>query len=471
MKDYQLAWRNLWRNRKRTLITAASVFFAVFFALLMRSFQLGAYDRMFKNIIESYTGYLQVQNTEYFDDPVLDNAFEVDSSLFDKIQDDPNVTGIVPRLESFALAAVGSRTQGVIVMGIDPAGEEKVSGITNRLVRFRLTPQAIEKLKKEMIPERTRKLLDVFSDNTYSSVGRLMLDLGISTDDSARVLPVFRKDASFTNRYFTENEQKSVIIGSGLSTYLKAEVGDSVVLIGQGYHGTSAAGIYVVKGIVKLPAPDIDNIIVYIPINTARYLYAAPGMATSAVISLKNNDDKEIKATNLRLAGFVKNPLTLRTWRELNALLINQMEADNRSGIILIAILYLVIAFGVFGTVLMMLAERRKEFGMLVSIGMQKRKLAKVVSMEMFLIGFLGVLAGVIVSLPIVFYGNLHPIRFKGAMARMYEDYGFDPIMPTLLPDKYYLWQIVVVLIILLIAIIFSARKIFRINVINSMRN
>jgi putative ABC transport system permease protein len=244
-----------------------------------------------------------------------------------------------------------------------------------------------------------------------------------------------------------------------------------VVLIGQGYHGTSAAGIYVVKGIVKLPAPDIDNIIVYIPINTARYLYAAPGMATSAVISLKNNDDKEIKATNLRLAGFVKNPLTLRTWRELNALLINQMEADNRSGIILIAILYLVIAFGVFGTVLMMLAERRKEFGMLVSIGMQKRKLAKVVSMEMFLIGFLGVLAGVIVSLPIVFYGNLHPIRFKGAMARMYEDYGFDPIMPTLLPDKYYLWQIVVVLIILLIAIIFSARKIFRINVINSMRN
>jgi ABC-type lipoprotein release transport system permease subunit len=226
-----------------------------------------------------------------------------------------------------------------------------------------------------------------------------------------------------------------------------------------------------VKGIVKLPAPDIDNNIVYIPINAARYLYAAPGMATSAVISLKNSDDRDIKETDERLAKIVKDPLTLRTWRELNALLINQMEADNRSGIILIAILYLVIAFGVFGTVLMMLAERRKEFGMLVSIGMQKRKLAKVVSMEMFFIGFLGVLAGVIVSLPIVFYGNIHPIRFTGSVARMYEDYGFDPVMPTLLPDTYYLWQTVVVLIILLIAIAFSARRIFRINVINSMRN
>jgi len=52
----------------------------------------------------------------------------------------------------------------------------------------------------------------------------------------------------------------------------------------------------------------------------------------------------------------------------------------------------------------------------------------------------------------------------------MYEDYGFEPVMPTLLPDTYYLWQTVVVLIILAIAIGFSARKIFRINVINALR-
>jgi ABC-type antimicrobial peptide transport system permease subunit len=154
----------------------------------------------------------------------------------------------------------------------------------------------------------------------------------------------------------------------------------------------------------------------------------------------------------------------------MNALLLNQMEADNRSGAIMIGILYLVIAFGVFGTVLMMLAERRREFGMLVSIGMQKRKLAKVVSMEMLLIGFLGVAAGVIVSLPIVFYGNARPLRLTGEIARMYEDYGFEPVMPMLLPDAYYLWQVVVVLIILSFTVAFSVRKIFKMNVINALR-
>jgi ABC-type lipoprotein release transport system permease subunit len=247
-------------------------------------------------------------------------------------------------------------------------------------------------------------------------------------------------------------------------------VGDTLVLIGQGYHGTSAAGKYLIKGIVRLPAPDIDSRIVYLPISEAQDLYAAPGMATSAVLRLKNNDDDEVIRTGRRIAKLIDEPVTVRTWHELNALLINQMEADNRSGMIMIGILYLVIAFGVFGTVLMMMAERKREFGMLISIGMRKHKLALIVSFEMLLIGIIGLGAGVAASLPFVYYGNAHPIKFTGEMGRMYSDYGFDPVMPTLLPDVYYLWQIMIVLIILLIAILFSARRIFRINVINAIR-
>jgi len=470
MKDYQLAWKNLWRNKRRTLITAASVFFAIFFALIMRSFQLGSYDRLFKNAIESYSGYLQVQNIDYFDEPILDNSFELDQSTVNDLVKDQNVRTVVPRLESFALAAAGSKTQGVMVMGIDPEGEDRVSGIRSRMVKFKLTADAIKALKSEAVSDRTKRLLDLFGDESYSSTGRLMLDLGISEDDTAAVFPLITKHASFNNRYLEGQTLNSVLIGSGLSDYLKTNVGDTIVLIGQGYHGTTAAGKYEIAGIVKLPAPDIDNIIVYLPLETARELYAAPGMATTAVISLKNNDDDDVLMTAERLQGKLSDKLAVRTWHELNALLINQMEADNRSGAIMVGILYLVIAFGVFGTVLMMLAERRREFGMLVSIGMQKRKLAKIISLEMFFIGFIGIVAGVIASLPVVIYGHVYPFRFKGELARMYEDYGFEPVMPTLLPDKFYLWQILIVLIILAVAITFSVRKIFRINVINALK-
>jgi putative ABC transport system permease protein len=470
MTDYQLAWKNLWRNKRRTIITAASIFFAVFFSLVMRSFQLGAYDRMFKNIIESYTGYLQIQHRDYFDEPTIDNSFELSQPLIDKIESDPNVNTLVPRLESFALAADESRTQGVMVLGIDPEGEEKVTDLKSKLVKYKLTPESIQALKESTIPARTKKLLDVFTNESYSSEGRLLIDLDIGEEDTASVLPVLRRYASFKNRYLDNNETAGAIIGDGLSDYLKAGVGDTIVLVGQGYHGTSAAGKYEVRGIVRLPAPDIDNVIVYLPLAVAQELFAAPEMVTSAVLRLNNNDNENVLRSGESLRKLLNEPLTIRTWHELNALLINQMEADSRSGMIMIGILYLVIAFGVFGTVLMMMAERKREFGMLVSIGMRKNKLAKVVSFEMLLIGFLGLAAGVIASLPFVFYGNAHPIRFTGEMGRMYSDYGFEPIMPTLLPDTYYLWQIVVVLIILIIAILFSIRKIFRINVISALR-
>jgi len=381
MKDYQLAWKNIWRNRRRTLITAASVFFAVFFALVMRSFQLGVYDRMFKNVIESYSGYLQLQHEDYFDDPNIDNSFEIDQLLIDDLKEDQNVKDVVPRLESFALAASGNHTRGVIVMGIDPEGEDRVLNIRNRLVRYKLKDEVVDKLINDTIPERTKKLLDIFRNEAYTNAERMMQDLDISEDDSASILPVIRRHASFSNKFLASDDEEAVVIGEGLSDYLKAEIGDTIVLIVQGYHGTSAAGKYVIKGIVKLSTPDVDNIIVYLPLETARYLYAAPGMSTTAVISLYSNDDDDILQTGIRLKNRISEPLTIKTWQELNALLVNQMEADNKSGMIMIAILYLVIAFGVFGTVLMMMAERKREFGMLVSIGMQKHKLAKIISL------------------------------------------------------------------------------------------
>lgn len=470
MNDFQLAWKNLWRNKRRTIITAASVFFAVFFALIMRSIQLGSYDRMFRNIIESYSGYLQLQHQDYFDDPVLDNSFQVDPDLLERIENIDNVDHIVPRLESFALAAAGSHTHGVIVMGIDPERENEVSDIKSRMVKFRLNEDAVAKLKNELLPERMKDLLEVFGGESYSGTGRLMLDLGISVKDSSEILPVFRKNSSFPNRYFAGKDSGEVLIGNGLSEYLDVSIGDTLVLIGQGYQGVSAAGQYIVSGIVKLPAPDIDNSIVYMPINTARELYGAEGQSTSAVITLKDNDEEKVQEVFGSLQRMIPEPLTVRNWRELNALLVNQLDADNKSGMIMIGILYLVIAFGVFGTVLMMLAERRREFGMLVSVGMQKHRLSKVIAIELLMTGLLGVISGVIASLPVVFYYNFHPLRFRGQMAHMWEDYGFEPVMPTLLPDSYYLWQTVVVLIILAIAVLFSIRKIYGINVINSLK-
>ena len=451
------------------MITCASVFFAVFFALIMRSLQLGTYDHMFRNAIESYTGYLQIQHEDFWDNKIVDNTFEYSPDLEEAFDGMNNCTGFVPRFESFALVSSGTLTKGVMVMGIDPEKESFLSDTRSKLVKYQLNSASIDSLKNSELPEKIKKSLGLFEGNSYSSGSSLAADLNIEDKDSSFALPLFRKYSSFKNEYIKTGEP-GVLLGDKLAAYLKAGIGDTIVLLGQGYHGTTAAGKYRIKGIVKIPTPELDNKIVYLPLDICQDLFNARGMLTSLAITIADNDDDVIDRMIADLGEKIEPPLKVLGWREMNKLMINQMDADSKSGMIMIIILYLVIAFGIFGTVLMMTAERRREFGVLVAIGMQKSKLAVVVTTEMILMGLLGICSGIIAALPVILYGYRHPIRFHGEMAKMYEDYGMEAIMPFLLPDMYVLWQSVVVAIIVSIALIYPLRKIRSMEVVNSLK-
>ncbi len=469
MENLKLAWRNLWRNRRRTLITVASVFFAVFFAVAMRSLQLGSYDVMFKNIIESYTGYIQVQHNDFWDDKTIDNLIEFTPELEAKILADENVSETVMKIESFALASSGPQSKGVMVMGIDPVKEKYVSDVESKLVHYVLSKEAITALKDEGISDDLKDQLDIFTNSAYSTTARLQLDLGISDEDFPAILPLLEKHTSFESGYL-EQGKNDVVVGYKVAQYLNLELGDTLILIGQGYHGVSAAGKFRISGVVKMPSPDIDSRVVYIPVDVAQQLYGCENMITSLALQVENKRDEAIFETVSRLQESLGEEFSVLGWRKMNELMVQQMEADNQQGYIMIFILYMVIAFGIFGTVLMMTAERRREFGVLVSIGMQKTKLATIVVYEMILMGLLGIISGIVAAIPLIWWGLDHPIRFSGEMAKIYEDMGFEPIMAFQTYDSYMYNQAIIVFIIVVIAMISPVRKITKLNVIEALR-
>jgi ABC-type lipoprotein release transport system permease subunit len=264
--------------------------------------------------------------------------------------------------------------------------------------------------------------------------------------------------------------EPGVWVGYKLSQYLQLGIGDTIVLISQGYHASTAAGKYEIKGIVKLPLPDIDNKIVYLPLDICQGLFNAENNLTSLALAVNDNEDKAIAGTVNRISQLVTEELRIMEWRAMNEVMVSQMDADNKSGMIMIGILYLVIAFGVFGTVLMLTAERKREFGVLVAIGMQKKKLASVMTLEMLLIGFLGILAGGTVATILILYGVEHPLVFKGEFAKMFEDYGMEPKMVFWGIGFYYIWQLFIVALMVLLSIGYPVRKIFRMNVVNALR-
>jgi len=470
MNNLKLAWRNLWRNRRRTLITSASIFFAVFFALFMRSLQLGTYDHMYKNAIESYTGYIQVQHVDFWDEKTVDNTFAYDQKLEEQILADENVEAAIPRFESFALASNGPQTKGVLVMGVDPEKEKYLSKVTDKLVKYRLNEASLELIKQDPnLPEKVKELAPLFENSAYTTASRLQLDLGISDKDAAQWMPKIEAYTRFENGSI-EMGEPGAWLGDKLSNYLQLGIGDTIVLISQGYHATTAAGKYEIKGIVKLPLPDIDNKIVYLPLDICQGLYNAEGNLTSLALAVNDNKDRTIAGTVKRISDLVSGEKRVMEWREMNEVMVSQMDADDKGGQIMLGILYLVIAFGIFGTVLMLTAERKREFGVLVAIGMQKKKLSSVMTLEMLLIGLLGLLAGVTVASILIIYGVNNPIIFKGEVAKMFEEYGMEPKMAFWTIDTYYISQILIVLAMVLLAIGYPLRKISKMKVVNALR-
>ena len=425
---------------------------------------------MYKNAIESYSGYIQVQHVDFWDEKIVDNTFPYDSELENQLLADENVEATIPRFESFALASNGPQTKGVLVMGVDPGKEKHLSRIKDKLVKYRLTAEAVEKIEQDPeLPEKVRELAGLFENNAYTSASRLQLDLGIDDKNAPGLMPLVEAHATFQNGSIQMGEP-GVWVGDKLSQYLQLGIGDTIVLISQGYHATTAAGKYQIKGIVKIPLPDIDNKIVYLPLDICQGLYNAEGNLTSLALAVYDNQDKAIARTVERIQELVAEDRKVMEWREMNEVMVSQMDADDKGGQIMLGILYLVIAFGVFGTVLMLTAERKREFGVLVAIGMQKKKLASIMTVEMLLIGLIGILSGALIASLVILYGVDHPIIFKGEMAKIFEEYGMEPKMAFWNIDSYYIWQMVIVAFMVLLAMIYPMRKIFGMKVVNALR-
>lgn len=474
MKEYiKIAWRNLWRNRRRTAITSASILFAVFFALLMRSFQLGFYDHMVTNAIETYSGFIQIQHQDYPDDPSLENTIESNDSLYHVIENIQGVKAVVPRIETFALASSGNQTKGAAILGIDPVKEKELSNPEHFLVRYRVTTEKLEKLKQSKnIPEYLKDTLPAYLNQSYSNTGTLAMDLSLDEKSDKQLINNIAEIIKFHGEGLAENDD-GVLVSDRLAKFLRLNVGDTLILMGVGYQGRTAANLFPVRGIVKIPNPELDNKLVYMDIGRAQQYSSLDidNRITSIAVNLTDNSDKSVRSIqNIisdKLSG--KN-VVVRNWKEFNKVLAQQIESDNKSGILFLALLYFIIFFGIFGTVIMMIQERYREFGVLVSVGMQKTKLASVVIIEMLFIGIIGVLLGMLISLPIIYFFYANPVRLSGEMAQMMEDMGFEAVVPLMWINTYMLWQGIIVALMVVMASIYPLRKVFKLNVVKALK-
>jgi putative ABC transport system permease protein len=398
----RLAWRNIWRNKRRSLVTIASVFFAVFFAILMREFHMGSWQGLLDGVLNSYSGYLQIHNKGFWKNRTFDYTMEESEKQINSLKQIKGVKQVIPRLEGFAFASSGAKTKGILLLGID-SGERHLINVEHLLV---------------------------------------------------------------DGRYFN-SKGKEVIVGQRLAHFFDIKTNDTLVLISQGYQGNSAADKFVVIGIAKLPAPEFDNQVAFTTLSTCQEFYSANNRITSYCLVLKDND--QINEVCKKLKSNLPNTFEIMSWKEMLRPLWQQFQTNIASGMIILLILYLIIGFGIFGTLLMMVSERQQEFGVLISIGMQKYKLAIIVAIETLHIALIGTFLGIIGSIPVIIYFHHNPIKLTGDLALIMQQYGMEPVIPIYWGTKLVIEQSITVFGLAFLAFIIPLIRVLRTNEYNAL--
>jgi len=469
------------RNKRRTAITASSIFFAAFLSIIMRSFQLGSYGNMVFNMVETYSGFLQVQNEDYFEEPSIDNLVAYSEETINKIYSaDENVKIVIPRLQYFSLISYDKRTKGVAVSGILPDKENEVSKLSTNLVRYRFTTKNLDKFKGlSEISEDIKAKFSALKKESFTKIENIQRDLVFDDDDFAKLKPHINKIFTYTGEYLEEKAQR-VLVSDRLSKFMGINTGDTIVLFGQGYHGVSSAGKYAVSGVVKMPNPELDKRMVYMPLSQAQEYFSAYAesedgttetpLITSYVINLNDNSDETVALVQEKIKKTLLAGEVVKNWKELNKKLVQQIDSDNVSGQMMVGILYMIIMFGILGTVLMMVAERKREMGIMTAIGMKKFQHGIVVTLEMIFISLFGTFAGMVASAPIIVFGYYNPIRLTGEEAKIVESYGTEAVIPMSWFDSYFYNQTFIILAIVAVVMIYPIITILKMKLSDALR-
>lgn len=363
--DVKMAWRNIWRNPRRTILTISAIAFACVLLVFMLSFQFGSYSAMINSSVKIHAGHLQVQAKGYQEKKSIRLVVPDPPAVGSVLDGVAGVTAYTYRANAFSLVSSKERTYGIIVIGIDPIREAKVSTL--------------------------KKLI--------------------------------RKGS-----YLSEGDTDQTLVGELLARNLQVGLGDELTVLGQGRDGSIAATVVKVKGIYSSGMDEFDRSSIYMPLKNFQDVYTMRG-AVHEVVAIGSSLRVVSKIKKAAQTGIEKldqkHPLVVLDWEEIMPGLLQAIEIDLISGIIFWLILIIVVAFSILNTFLMAVFERTREFGVLLAIGTAPGRLTKLLLIESTAMTLIGVVTGIIIGSLITWYFQVHGIDLGGS-SDLLSQYGIS---------------------------------------------
>ena len=349
--DWQLAWRNLWRHRRRTWLTVAAMIVSNVLLIFSISLQLGSYQVMIENTLATFTGHVQVQQRAFQERGRIRNSVPAAQALAAQLREATGLQTVAARSEAFALASSEERSFGIQLIGVEPAHEVGVS----------------------TLPGLVRR-----------------------------------------GRWLGAGDAAEIVLGKTLARNLKVSVGDEVTFLGSGRDGSFAAGVVRVVGILESGFEQIDRVVAEVPVGYFDEAFAMAGHGHRIVLKADTLDDVPQLLSRVRDLVSANPDLAVLDWDALQPGLQQAIRADLTSAWFIYGVLILLVVFSVLNTQLMSVLERTREFGTMMALGIRPGRLSRLVARETLLMSLLGLVLGVLPGFLLAAYLAQVGFTFEG---------------------------------------------------------
>ena len=402
----RMAWRNLWRHKRRTWLTVGAMIFSNLILVFSISLQFGSYRMMIDNTLKSYTGHMQIQREGYNDEPKMRSSIDAIIPLANEVRKQLGSDTVAARGVAFAMTSSEERSYGLQIIGVEPEYEPNVSTLPGLINR---------------------------------------------------------------GSYFTDSNAEEIVIGAVLARNLRVGVGDELTLLGSGHDGSFAAGIAIVSGIFESGIAEIDRSMAQLPIGYFQNLFGMDGKGHNIVINAPELSQVPALQQTIKkmLAG--RDRLVVLDWEQLQPGLKQAIQADFTSAWFMYGVLIVLVAFSVLNTQLMSVLERTREFGVMMSLGVKPARLGSLVITETVVMSGLGLAIGAALGIILTWYLSIVGFSYPG-MAEMAERFNLpDRMYPSLSLLSIMLGPSIVFLFSLL-ASIYPAIRLFFLQPVAAMR-
>lgn len=410
MKINSMAWRNLWRRKRRTYITALSIGFGVLLSVTFTGMADDSYTKMIDTSAIMGLGHVTIEPLGYNVSPSLEKRLSNAAEIREELLNMTGVNSALVRIMGQAMFASASKSIGGAFIAIDPETESTESNLFIRSI--------------------------------------------------------------VEGELFTEKEGQGVLVGTRVAKKLNIDIGKKLVYTTTDANGEIVSEIARVSGIFETGVSEVDGSMIILPIDRVRSVLGY-GLEDASIISVVIQDQRRSGEMRDLINSELNDPaLEVLSWRETQSDVASLITLDKSSNIIIQVLIGLLIAAGILNTLLMSVMERTREFGVMMAVGMSPSTLFRLVITESIWYALLGLCLGILITTPWYAFLYYHGIDFTGMIGDDYSASGviIDPVMKIRLFRESVFWILTGLFTLTILSGIYPAWRAGRVPPVESLK-